>query len=230
MQQKGLSYSDIQWIIEKLPQDIITTIIASYNPESLYILSKDVILKHDWRKQCQLTFNLNIPADNETEDWLRVYYNLSQRSKHKNIACGASHTVVIQRENEYLKSTSYNIGQLGLGTLNDTSIFTEVSNIKDIVSIACGNHHTIILMANGTLMSTGYNEHGQLGLGDTKDRNIFTEVPNIPKDVIAIACGRSHTIILRANGALMSTGNNSRSIRSWRYGRQKCIYRSSKYS
>ena len=43
MQRKD-SCTDVQWILEKLPTDIITTIILSYNPESLYILSHNTIL------------------------------------------------------------------------------------------------------------------------------------------------------------------------------------------
>ena len=219
MQQKELSYSDIQWILEKLPQDIITTIILSYNPESLYILSDDTILKHDWRKQCQLTFNLNIP-DSKTEDWLRIYYNLSQRSKHKNIACGRHHTIILKTNGVLMSTGSNQYGQLGIGNTG-TNIFTEVPNIhssqtainssKDIVAIACGDSHTVILRENGVLMSTGLNQYGQLGLGDTKDRDAFTEVSNIisserglstlPKDIVAISCGGSHTVILRANGS-----------------------------
>ena len=143
MQRKELSCADVQWILEKLPTDIITTIILSYNPESLYILSDDLILKHDWRKQCQLTFNTH--PDSETRDWLMIYYNLSQRSKQKrNIACGNFHTVIQRADGTLMSTGSNSLGQSGLGDMTIRNVFTNIPDVrKDIVAIACGYDHTI---------------------------------------------------------------------------------------
>ena len=114
-----------------------------------------MILKHDWRKQCQLTFNFNIP-DSKTEDWLMIYYKMSQRSKHKNIACGSFHTI-IQKADGALMSTGLNEqGQLGLGVWNNINTFTEVPNIpKDIIAVACGSYHARFqrLVSLGSLRS-----------------------------------------------------------------------------
>ncbi|MCL2472690.1 MAG: hypothetical protein FWF26_03335, partial [Treponema sp.] len=46
-------------------------------------------------------------------------------------------------------------------------------------------------------------------LGDTEDRNSFTEVKNAGSGIIAVAAGNYHTVILKNDGSVWTTGSNS---------------------
>ena len=81
---------------------------------------------------------------------------------------------------------------------------------NEIKQVACGYGCTFILKNDGSVWSCGYNNKGQLGLNDTTNRNAFTQVTtNINNDVKQIACGYSHTIILKNDGSVWGCGLNA---------------------
>ena len=83
-------------------------------------------------------------------------------------------------------------------------------SISDIKQIACGSYHTFILKNDGSIWSCGYNNRGQLGLGNNTNQKTFTRVTtNINNDVKQIACGGSHTVILKNDGSVWSCGYNT---------------------
>ena len=96
----------------------------------------------------------------------------------------------------------------------DKSTFTQVTtNINnDVKQIACGFYHTFILKNDGSLWSCGANGPGQLGLGtsgNSANQTSFTQVTtNINNDVKQIACGSSHTFILKNDGSVWGCGSN----------------------
>ena len=83
-----------------------------------------------------------------------------------------------------------------------------------------GNCHYAALKGNGTVWTWGYNGNGQLGLGDTNARTEPTQAKaekiledgtkeeELITDAIDIAASYNHTIILRADGTVWSTGYN----------------------
>ena len=70
------------------------------------------------------------------------------------------------------------------------------------------SNHSLILKNDGTLWSTGNNYNGQLGLGDGADRTTFTEITTNVDDIKSVYCGYDHTLILKNDGTLWSTGYN----------------------
>ena len=127
----------------------------------------------------------------------------------KQIACGYYHTFILNNDGSVWVCGRNNNGQSGLGDATDITTFTKVTN--DVKQIACGEYHTIILKTDGSIWSCGKNNNGQLGLGDKTVKTTFTKVTtNINNDVKQIACGHSHTIILKNDGSLWSCGYNSR--------------------
>ena len=81
---------------------------------------------------------------------------------------------------------------------------------NEIKQIACGGEQTFILKNDGSLWACGYNGNGPLGLGSVSDPvTTFTQVTiNINNDVKQIACGNSHTVILKNDGSIWSCGYN----------------------
>ena len=63
---------------------------------------------------------------------------------------------------------------------------------------------------DGSIWCCGLNDYGQLGFNDVTNRNIFTQVTtNINNDVRQIACGATHTFIIKNDGSVGSCGRNN---------------------
>ena len=128
------------------------------------------------------------------------------------------------------------VGQLGLGHLNDRGspeLLTAVSNVK---SISCGLSHTILVLQNGSVWASGNNDGGQLGLGHLKNQAHFTKVefqaisacdslnpanlsssfisfvcvggPERPisQSIVKVATGDSHTLAIARDGNVWGWG------------------------
>lgn len=69
------------------------------------------------------------------------------------------------------------------------------------------------LLKNGTAWATGYNNFGQLGIGTSgagTDTSVLTLMATeTNSNIIAIAAGTYHTLVLRSDGKVWATGSNS---------------------
>ena len=97
-------------------------------------------------------------------------------------------------------------GQIGITDIS-VLVFTGVISgvFEEINTFATGNH-TLALSA-GALYVTGRNDSGQLGLSSINDSYAFEL--SVPEQIIAIAAGESHSLILSSNNVILATGNNS---------------------
>ncbi len=82
-------------------------------------------------------------------------------------------------------------------------------------AIAGGGRHTIALKADGTVWACGLNNYGQLGDGTNTSRNTPVQVvgpdsAGFLTDIIAIAGGWAHTIVLKNDGTVWAFGWNSK--------------------
>ena len=128
----------------------------------------------------------------------------------KQIACGYYHTFILKNDDSVWSCGHNEYGQLGLGDTTNRNTITQVTiNINnDVAQIACGWYYTFILKNDGSIWSCGENGSGQLGLNDTDKRTTFTQVTtNINNDVKQIACGNSHTIIIKNDGSVWVCGS-----------------------
>ena len=96
----------------------------------------------------------------------------------KQIACGNGYTMIIKSNNSLWSCGWNGNGQLGLGSTNTQSRFTQVTtNINnDVKEVICGDQHTFILKNNSSILSCGRNNYGQLGF-DASDSTIFITIP-----------------------------------------------------
>jgi len=73
----------------------------------------------------------------------------------------------------------------------------------------CNACHSVIVTEDGTTMTFGRNDKGQLGLGDTEIRTTPVVVSALKGiNIVAAACGRSHTLFLSSEGMVFSCGDN----------------------
>ena len=128
----------------------------------------------------------------------------------KSVYCGYYNTFILKNDGTLWSCGNNQYGQLGLGDTINRTTFTQITtNTGDIKEIYCGTYHTFILENDGTLWGTGLNSEGELGLGNTNNRNTFTQITTNTNDIKSVYCGWSHTIILKNDGTLWSTGDNS---------------------
>ncbi len=132
-------------------------------------------------------------------------FRRSNISNISSLACGAMHTLALDRSGNLWGCGSSFYGQLGKGNTNNMSKFTFMrSNIK---SFACGQEYTVALDHSGNLWGCGYNKYGELGLG-----NFNREVKNFSfmrSNISSFACGANHTVALDQSGNLWGCGRNT---------------------
>lgn len=69
---------------------------------------------------------------------------------------------------------------------------------QTITHVACGSHHTLALNKWGEVFAWGSNSNGQLGLNIADPVNLAPKMIKFlaTKQVVQIACGRSHSLAL----------------------------------
>ena len=77
-----------------------------------------------------------------------------------------------------------------------------------ILAVAEGEHHALLLLDNGKIYCWGDNEDGQLGDGTTTDSKRPCLVKGIPGQVLAIATGDRHSLVLLESGQVFGWGSN----------------------
>jgi hypothetical protein len=128
-------------------------------------------------------------------------------SNAKLIAAGEYH-VCVGDSNGQVRCWGQNTsGQLGDGTLNDSSSPVLVPSLYGASFLAAGSFSTYMLDGDGTLYSWGENQFGQLGDGTGTDRPSPVSV-DLPAPPLSISAGQDHACILSAGGAVFCWGYN----------------------
>lgn len=76
--------------------------------------------------------------------------------------------------------------------------------------VSCGLRHSAIITKDGGLLVAGTGAKGQLGIGDDFDDNNYLSLSRVPEidNVVSVASGQHHTVVLRENGTVLSWGDN----------------------
>jgi alpha-tubulin suppressor-like RCC1 family protein len=90
---------------------------------------------------------------------------------------------------------------------------TRIATLKGIsIAKVCGGSATsmcMVIATDGRVFTWGRNETGQLGLGDVDNRSAPTEVKALAGiKVVDGACGKSHTVVVTADGNAYAWGSN----------------------
>jgi alpha-tubulin suppressor-like RCC1 family protein len=131
------------------------------------------------------------------------------------ISAGGVHSLALKSDGTVLSWGGNSFGQLGRatpGACADNDSFsatpTPVNGLANIVAIAAGTTHSLALRADGTLWSWGAGGSGQLGNGTFTHCQLEPVIVQNNTHVQAIAAGGTHSLALRADGTLLSWGEN----------------------
>jgi alpha-tubulin suppressor-like RCC1 family protein len=143
-------------------------------------------------------------------DSVQVKFPISFNLNSLPISCGQYHAAVLKKDGT-IATVGYNYsGQLGTGNNNNAFAFIVPYNAgSNIIQVVCGGSHTAILKSDGSVMVTGENSSGQLGINTQDDMTSFTNMLNVNNDIIKVACGTNHTLVLKSDGTVWGTGNSS---------------------
>ncbi|XP_030749755.1 ultraviolet-B receptor UVR8 [Sitophilus oryzae] len=135
------------------------------------------------------------------------------------IKTGREHCLLLDKLGNVYSFGRGSRGQLGLGELEDEltpQLIEALAGIK-IATIAAGGWHSAAVSAEGDLYIWGWNGNGQLGLTEPSDKDAVQvlatpQVVDIKdcseRQVVKVACGYRHTIILLDNNHLYGSGWN----------------------
>lgn len=98
------------------------------------------------------------------------------------------------------------LGQLGNGTMSDSTTPTLVSSLSGVGQAVAGGSHSCARLTGGGVSCWGDNSEGQLGNGTTTSST--TPVSSGLADATSIATGTLHTCALRAGGTVSCWGDN----------------------
>lgn len=132
------------------------------------------------------------------------------------VACGSSHTILVDEIGIVWSRGSNKFGQLGLGHNENKKDFEQVliNSFEKFVQISCGQHHSMMVDQSGFIWSCGLGFNGILGSGHTNNQNTFEKISSfygeVPTDLffMYISCGSRHTVALDNHNNLWSCGNN----------------------
>ncbi len=137
------------------------------------------------------------------------------------ISCGKEFTMIIRNDGTVWGCGLNNNGQLGNGTATDKTIFTKCTTdsegnaITNAKIISCGQLHSMIIRDDDTVWGCGLNNYGQLGDNTTTNRDIFTKCANDSlgneiMNILYVACGGEHTMIIKNDGTVWGCGLNEK--------------------
>jgi alpha-tubulin suppressor-like RCC1 family protein len=124
------------------------------------------------------------------------------------VSAGDEHTCVIINADKSLWCWGNNYsGQLGIGTMYDSSPTATVKVLADVSAVSAGYQHTCAIKTDKSLWCWGDNDDGQLGIGSTLNQ---TEPVKVLADVSAVSAkGGWHTCAIKTDKSFWCWGSDA---------------------
>ena len=174
--------------------------VASGDSHSLFLKSDGTVFASGLNSSGQLgnntTANSNIPVQ---------VLGLTGINK---IVAGAAYSLFLKNDGTVWACGSNNYGQLGIGDVTLVTSPVQVVGLTNITAIAAGEEHSMFLKNDGTVRVCGRNINGSDIINYSFALNIRLPVIVPISDVVAIAGGATHSIFVKQDGTVWTSGNN----------------------
>ena len=131
------------------------------------------------------------------------------RNGVKAMDVGKSYSVVLLHDESVWSTRKVPAESLGDKVTHLGGLLFFMQHIIGASVAVAGGHHSMVLTHYGRLWATGWNKYGQIGDGSTTDKSKFVAVSSTQgKAVMAMAAGDVHSIIMKKDGSVWSTGRN----------------------
>lgn len=135
------------------------------------------------------------------------------------ISAGAYHSLVLTTDGQVYAFGRNAFGQLGTGTTENAPTPQQIDALPPAAAIAAGAYHSLILGKDGSVWAFGNNAEGQCGpalsesiqneKGELVAKRVIRPQRIIASGAVAIAAGAAHSLVLKADGQVLSFGGNS---------------------
>jgi alpha-tubulin suppressor-like RCC1 family protein len=125
------------------------------------------------------------------------------------IRAGGDGSLAITARRTGLAWGENSLGQLGLAGATSNDVPFPVGVLSGVVDGSAADTLTLFVGADGLLRAAGSNETGSLGDGSTTARSSYGTVSAVTGAIAAAVGGRSFGVAVRADGVLLSWGDNT---------------------
>ncbi|XP_071139970.1 uncharacterized protein [Mytilus edulis] len=135
--------------------------------------------------------------------------DLPSKIKIIHAATGEDHVIVISTEKRVFSWGKGRRGQLGHDDTEDREKPALIEGLtgKSISRAYCGDGFSVFASDNGIVLTCGDGSSGCLGHGDWKNTNRPRLIETLLSiDVIAVACGKKHVVVVGSEGEVFSWG------------------------
>lgn len=123
------------------------------------------------------------------------------------VAAGSRHAMALRNDGTVWTWGYNDKGQLGDGTMSNSSAPVQVKGLSDVRAITAGAVHSIALRKDGSVWAWGSNDAGELGDGTTTGSLVPVKVLGVA-DIIAVEAGISNSFVIRKDGRVFAWGSN----------------------
>ena len=124
----------------------------------------------------------------------------------RSMAAGLNYLMVLKDDDTLWGVGGNSNGQLGTKDQTDRYTLTHVAS--GVVRVAAGYYTTYYIDFEANLKGSGSNQYGQFGLGSTQNPSLKGGFTHLLTDVLDVAAGRGHTIVLTQDRVVLTAGLN----------------------
>jgi alpha-tubulin suppressor-like RCC1 family protein len=122
-----------------------------------------------------------------------------------------SHSLAVKSDGTVWTWGANSYGQLGNGSVSDSSVPVQVSGLSNVTAATGGEFHSLAVKSDGTVWAWGANTYGQIGDGTPLTRRTPVQVVIVGGTFTAdvIGAGYRHSLAAKSDGTAWAWGINA---------------------
>jgi len=135
-------------------------------------------------------------------------FSVTPMTKVIDVSGGWDFSLLLREDGSVYGCGSNKYLQLGQHCWDESSMWTEIPGLENIIQISCGLRHAAAVDRDGRVFSWGSGTKGQLGRTLDGSKTALPQViPNID-NAVSVSCGQYFTIVRSREGRLFGFGQN----------------------